>query len=110
MQPGAVVPGDLLDRRSPDPGGPGSLVDQFALQRGEEPLGEGVVPALTGPPGREDHLAVVGEGGVRGRGVLLKDQVKPGAGAATGAATGCCYWLQTIARADNTGYSALAGV
>jgi hypothetical protein len=35
-----------------------------------ERLGQGVVPALAGPPDREFDLAVVGEGGVGGRGVL----------------------------------------
>src|SRR5580693_5958707 len=72
MQPGAVVPGDVLDHGPsvPGPGRPGCGLDQLALERGEERLGQRVVPALAGPPDREGDLALVGEGGVGGGCVL----------------------------------------
>jgi hypothetical protein len=57
-------------RLAPGPGGPGPGVDELALERGEEALGECVVPALARPAHRERDLAVFGEGGVGGRGVL----------------------------------------
>src|SRR5580704_1718048 len=72
VQPGAVVPADVLHNRAPGPGpgGPGPGVDELALERGEEALGQRVVPALAGPPDRQGDLAVGGEGGVGGGGVL----------------------------------------
>ena len=50
MQPGAVVPADVLGDGAPGagPGGPGLQVGELAFERAEEALGQGVVPALTG--------------------------------------------------------------
>src|SRR3954471_5286894 len=66
VEPGAVVPGDVVHDGAAGAGsaGPGLLVDAFPLQRGEEGLGDGVVPALTGSTRRQGDLAVLGEGGV----------------------------------------------
>jgi hypothetical protein len=49
---------------------PGPGVDELALAGGEEALGEGVVPALALAADRQRDLAVSGEGGVLGGGVL----------------------------------------
>lgn len=51
VQSGAVVPGDVFDDGSASGGSgrPGLVVGQFALDRAEEALGQGVVPALAGP-------------------------------------------------------------
>jgi transposase InsO family protein len=46
------------------------VVEQFAFDGGEEALGEGVVPALSGAAYRQGDLAVAGEGREGGRGVL----------------------------------------
>src|SRR5262249_37800339 len=48
VQSGAVVPGDVLHDRPAGlgPGGPGLQIGELALERGEEALGHGVVPAL----------------------------------------------------------------
>jgi hypothetical protein len=72
VQPGAVVPGDVLHDRAPgvDPGRPGAGVDQLALERGEERLRQGVVPALARPADRQCVLALLREGGVGGGGLL----------------------------------------
>src|ERR1700722_19662523 len=72
VEPGAVVPADVLHDRPPGPGPrrPGPGIDELAFERGEERLRECVVPALARPAGRQGHLALVGEGGVGGRGVL----------------------------------------
>ena len=51
-------------------GGPGLLVEALALQRGEERLGERVVPALPGAAARQGDPQVAGEGGVGAAGVL----------------------------------------
>jgi hypothetical protein len=59
MQPGAVVPGDVLDDRVPraGPGGPGPQVEQLAFDRSEERFRESVIPGTglcgrsTRPPG-----------------------------------------------------------
>jgi len=45
-------------------------IDELALERGEEALGQGVVPALARPAHRERDLVVLRKGGVGGRGVL----------------------------------------
>ena len=65
MQPGAVVPGDVLHDcpPGPGPGRPGPGVDELALERGEERLGQRVVPAPAGPAGRQGDLAFFREGG-----------------------------------------------
>src|SRR6266487_1903672 len=72
VQPGAVVPGDVLHDRPPGGslGGPGSQIDQLALERGEERFGKSVVPALTGPAKGQGDSAVAGERGEGGGGVL----------------------------------------
>src|SRR4029450_13661138 len=60
VQAGAVVPAEVLDG-APAGGGPGRpelLVQALALQRGEERLGERVVPALPGPPRPQGHLEI----------------------------------------------------
>src|SRR5215472_6738678 len=51
VQSGVVVPADVVDDRLAcrGAGGPRLRVDQFAFQRGEERLGEGVVPASRKP-------------------------------------------------------------
>ena len=50
VQPGAVVPADVLDHGplGSCPSGPGAGVDELALDGGEEALSHRVVPALTG--------------------------------------------------------------
>jgi hypothetical protein len=55
VQPGAVVPADVLDDRAPcaGPGGPGAKVEQLAFDRSEERLGQGVIPALAFAAGRQ---------------------------------------------------------
>jgi len=72
VQVGAVVPADVLHDRTagPGPGGPGADICQLAFERGEERLGEGVVPALASAPEGQGDLAVTGQGGELGRGVL----------------------------------------
>src|SRR4249920_855554 len=72
VQPGAVVPADVLNDRPAGrgPGGPGLGIDQLAFDRGEEALGQGVVPALAGAPHRQGDLAVSGEGRELAGGVL----------------------------------------
>src|SRR5512132_4181315 len=72
VQPGAVVPGDVVHggAAGSGPGRPGLLVETLALQRGEERLGERVIPALPGPTGRQGDLEIAGEGGVVAAGVL----------------------------------------
>src|SRR4249920_2079263 len=72
VQPGAVVPADVLNDRPPRrcPGGPGLGLDQLAFDRGEEALGQGVIPALAGAAGRESDLPAAGDGGELRGGVL----------------------------------------
>jgi hypothetical protein len=72
VQPGAVVPGDVLHGRAAGgrSGGPGLLVETLAFQGGEERLGERVVPALAGAAARQADGQVVGEGGVGAAAVL----------------------------------------
>ena len=72
VQPGAVVPGDVLHDSSAGGclSGPGVLVDALALEGGEERLGQGGVPALTGPADGQGDGAVVGGCGVLRGGVL----------------------------------------
>jgi hypothetical protein len=49
VQPGAVVPADVLgDAAGAGSGGPGLQVDQLAFDGGEEAFGQSVVPALAG--------------------------------------------------------------
>jgi hypothetical protein len=52
------------------PGGPGLQVEQLAFDRGEERLGQGVVPALAGAAMGQGYLAVGSEVGEFGGGVL----------------------------------------
>jgi hypothetical protein len=68
VQPGAVVPADVLDDGPVchGVGGPGLQVKQLAFDRGEEALGESIVPALAGPPGGQGDLAVTGQLGEGG--------------------------------------------
>ena len=72
VQPGAVVPGDVLHGGAAGSrsGRPGLQVQALALQRGEERLGERVVPALPGAAAGQDDGQVGGEGGVVAAGVL----------------------------------------
>ncbi len=72
MQPHAVEPRDVLDDRAAGggPGRPRLLVEALALKRGEEALGESVVPTSTGAPDRERHDALVGQRGELRAGVL----------------------------------------
>src|SRR5215469_235637 len=89
VQPGAVVPADVVNDRPArrGPGGPGLGIDQLAFDRGEETLGQGVVPALAGAPHRQGHLAVAGQLSEAGRGVLAASiavEDHPWAGAAGG--------------------------
>src|SRR5215217_1780801 len=72
VQPGAVVPADVLHdcAAGGGSGGPGLLVEALAFQRREERLGQRVVPALPGPTVRQRHLEIAGEGGVVAAGVL----------------------------------------
>jgi hypothetical protein len=62
VQAGAVVPADVLDDGPPcpGPGGPGLQVEQFALGRVEERLGQGVIPALARAPDRQGDLVIAG--------------------------------------------------
>ncbi len=85
VQAGAGVPGDVLDDRpaGPGPGGPGLQAGQLALDGGEKRLGKGVVPALAGAAQGQRDVAVAGEGGEGGGGVLLPwsvCKITPGAG------------------------------
>ena len=68
MQPGAVVPGDVLHDRPPraGPGGLGPQAGQFAFDRSGERFRESVIPALAFAPGRQGHLAVTGQDGELG--------------------------------------------
>jgi hypothetical protein len=50
--------------------GPGSVLEQLALDGGEERLGQGIVPALAGAPDRQTDPQLVCGGGELGRGVL----------------------------------------
>ena len=63
VQAGAVVPADVLGdcAAGGGPGGPGLQVDQFCLERPEEALGQGVIPALAGAAVRELSVEVVGQ-------------------------------------------------
>src|SRR5262245_59856332 len=72
VESGAVVPGDVLHDRASgaSPGGPGLGVETLALEGGEERFGQGVVPALTGAADRQPDVAVAGQVGELGRGVL----------------------------------------
>src|SRR5215472_8558267 len=72
MQPGAVVPGDVLDDGPAGHvlGGPGLKVGQLAFERGEKRFRKSVVPALAGPAVGQRDLAVTGQGGEGGGGVL----------------------------------------
>ena len=72
VQPGAVVSGDVLHDRpaGSGPGVPGPKVGELALQRGEERLGHGVVPALALAAHRWQDLAASGEISERSGGVL----------------------------------------
>lgn len=76
MQPGAVVPADVLRDCSAcsSTGRPRPGVDELALERGEEALAQGVIPALPGPPDGQGDLVLFGEGGV-GRGSVLGDVI-----------------------------------
>jgi hypothetical protein len=68
LNPGDVVhgcpPGGRVSR-------PGLLVEAFALQRGEDRFGKGVVPALAGATDRQGDLQPDGGGGEVVTGVLL---------------------------------------
>src|SRR5215469_12012837 len=72
VQPGAVVPADVLGdgAAGAGSGGPGVVVEQLALDGTEEALGQGVVPALAGPAVGQPDLVVVGEPGELGGRVL----------------------------------------
>jgi hypothetical protein len=72
VQAGAVVPGDVLDDGTAGhgPGRPGLQVEQLAFDRGEKRFRESVVPALTGAAHRQRDVAVAGQRGELGRGVL----------------------------------------
>jgi hypothetical protein len=92
-RPGAVVPADVLDNRvaGTGPGWPDLQVEQLALDRAEEALGEGVVPALAGAAVGQLDLAVAGQLGERSRGVLPLSEWKitPGAGSRATMASTC---------------------
>jgi hypothetical protein len=72
VQPGAVVPGYVLDDGPAGHvlGGPGLKVDQLALERGEKRFRKSVIPALAGAAMGQRDLAVPGERGEGGGGVL----------------------------------------
>src|SRR5215218_2692994 len=72
VESGAVVPGDVVHggAAGPSSGRPGLQVQALALQRGEERLGQRVVPALPGPTGRQPHREIAGKQGVVAAGVL----------------------------------------
>src|SRR5215472_14532205 len=72
VQPGAVVPGDVLHDRPPRPlpRWPGLEVEQFAFDRGEKRFRKSVVPALPGAAVGQGHGIVAGEVSEGGRGVL----------------------------------------
>src|SRR5829696_4901882 len=63
VQPGAVVPADVLDGgvAGVGSGGPGLLVEALALEGREERFGQRVVPALPGPPRRQRDFQVARE-------------------------------------------------
>src|SRR5215469_2964430 len=72
VQPGAVVPADVLGdgAAGAGSGGPGVVVEQLALDGTEEALGESVVPALAGAAVGQLDLAVRREGRELARCVL----------------------------------------
>lgn len=72
MQPGPVVPGDVVDDGvvGGGAGRPGLPVQACVFQRGEERFGERVVPALTGAPDGEGDREFGGQGRVVAAGVL----------------------------------------
>jgi hypothetical protein len=87
VQPGAVVPGDVLHDGPPGGclGGPGLEVEQLAFDGGEKRFRKGVVPALAGAAQGQRDVALGGEGGEGGRGVLSWQplslwKITPGAG------------------------------
>lgn len=80
VQAARVVPAlDVLEdgTAKPRPGLPRTCVDQLALDGGEEALGHGVVPALTGHADREHHAVGPGQLPVVPTGVLTNSP--PGA-------------------------------
>src|SRR5262245_2527626 len=72
VQPGAVVPGDVLDDRPPGGGlgGPGLKVEQLAFDRGEKRFRKSVVPALAGAAVGQLHRTAAGQASELGGGVL----------------------------------------
>jgi len=80
VQPGAVVPADVLGDSAAGAGAgrPGLQLEQLAFDGTEEALGESVVLALAGAAVGQLDLAVRGEGSELARGVLASSVgIKP---------------------------------